>query len=42
MSSQLLGLLEVICLGSRNEVGESLSVLGSDVSDGNSGGGLFA
>jgi len=42
VSSQLLGLLEVVCLGGGNEVGESLGVLGSDISDGDSGGGLLA
>jgi hypothetical protein len=42
VSSHLLGLLEVVCLGGGNEVGESLGVLGSDISDGDSGGGLLA
>jgi hypothetical protein len=42
VSSHLLGLLEVVCLGGGNEVGESLRVLGSDISDGDSGGGLLA
>jgi hypothetical protein len=40
--SELLGLLEVVSLGSRDEVGESLRVLGSDIGDGDSGGGLLA
>lgn len=42
MSSHLLGLLEVVCLGGGNEVGESLGVLGSDISDGDGSGGLLA
>ena len=40
--SELLRLLEVVCLGGGDEVGKCLLVLGSDVGDGNSSGGLLA
>lgn len=39
--SELFRLLEVVCLGGRDEVGKCLRVLGSDIGDGDSGGGLF-
>lgn len=42
MPSGLLRLLEVVGLGSRDNVGESLLVLGSDVVDGDDGRGLLA
>ena len=42
MSSGLLGLLEVVGLGGRDNVGQSLRVLGSDVVDGDNGRGLLA
>lgn len=42
VSSKLLRLLEVVCLGSGDEVGEGLRVLGSDVGDSDGGGGLLA
>jgi hypothetical protein len=42
VSSHLLGLLEVVGLGSRDEVSESLRVLGSDIGDGDGSGSLLA
>lgn len=41
LSSSLLELVTKVSLGSGNEVGKSLSVLGSDVLQGNDGGGLL-
>ena len=41
-SSDLLGLVEVVGLGGRDEVGEGLLVLGSDVVNGNDSRGLLA
>ena len=42
VSADLLGFVEVVGLGSRDEVGKSLLVLGADVVNGDNGRGLLA